>query len=622
MPRIFFRSIMSKSIYDIIKRQNGEAFAKAIRRFDSGIFDISNLPEIVKFAGRDALPLLPFLESLKLNSITEVKTDKNPFQLLEAAGYDAFYVDSLEKQNSIKPYFVEDEALCTFWDENRYQDYHIIHAIKKGAKNLNRTDFLGHEEREDAYGTSVISIQILKEGGFISIKNRYNHAVENPDNTFGSNPDNIIKGLSYALKKYFDVDFRFNDSVLNDDYTFQNGQVFKFIDEINNVYYGADFYLKNGVATPINKDYQLMVNGFLLDFKDKKLLNVTNDYSSLFPILCDELKEGVLSVQKKEGKTFVFVDDKELMAVQDGVMKKLSLYKTKKLDDFLIGDFDLEEFYGFSVKEVNRNSFVNCGSLKKVVLPSCEKISETAFKRSNCSVCAPKMEENGFYFLGNGIAFVPDLKLFYLRGNLDTRIYTFLNKQMANYKHFKVQKEDLGHLILADEKPFLRFKNNKLTGIYLTKGCPELEYGVISQLDELEEFSSIETKVVGHHNFSECPKLKKISLPQVEFIMFSSFQFLEALEEVDLSNYWIHEKDAQMLFFRCPSLKRILAASLEVNDKVEYPYLKGVSLGRFNNLEKIEVKNGTIVPKSSHKVGQKMVYDNLIFIKKERGARE
>ncbi|MBQ8250631.1 MAG: hypothetical protein IJY92_01810 [Alphaproteobacteria bacterium] len=37
-----------KSVYDIIKRQNGEAFAKAIRRFDSGIFDIPNLPLFIK----------------------------------------------------------------------------------------------------------------------------------------------------------------------------------------------------------------------------------------------------------------------------------------------------------------------------------------------------------------------------------------------------------------------------------------------------------------------------------------------------------------------------------------------------------------------------------------------
>jgi len=51
-----------KSVYDIIKRQNGEAFAKAIRRFDSGIFDIPHLPQIVRYAGRDVEPLLSLFE--------------------------------------------------------------------------------------------------------------------------------------------------------------------------------------------------------------------------------------------------------------------------------------------------------------------------------------------------------------------------------------------------------------------------------------------------------------------------------------------------------------------------------------------------------------------------------
>ena len=60
-------------------------------------------------------------------------------------------------------------------------------------------------QRDDEYGTSVISIQVFKEGGFISIKNRYNHTVQNCDNTLNSNPDNIILGLSDAIKHHFHV---------------------------------------------------------------------------------------------------------------------------------------------------------------------------------------------------------------------------------------------------------------------------------------------------------------------------------------------------------------------------------------------------------------------------------
>jgi hypothetical protein len=47
---------MAKSMYDIIKKQNGEHFAKAIRNYDNGIFDVPNIDKIVKYAGPDAEP--------------------------------------------------------------------------------------------------------------------------------------------------------------------------------------------------------------------------------------------------------------------------------------------------------------------------------------------------------------------------------------------------------------------------------------------------------------------------------------------------------------------------------------------------------------------------------------
>jgi len=609
---------MSKLVYDIIKRQNGEAFAKAIRQFDSGIFDIENLPHIVRYAGRNALPLLGFLEVMKLNIHQTNQTNKTPFQLLEEAGYDAFYVDSLEKQNSIKPYFKEDEALCTFNDEERYQYYHIIHAVKKNVDSIKRENFNGIEEREDEYGTSVLSIQILKTGGFIKICNRYNHTVEAPDNTFDSNPDNIIKGLTCALQRYFNVDFIISENPLPYDYTYQNGRIFKFIDEMNNIYYGEEFYLKNGVVYPVNKDYQLMANGFLIDFKQKKVFNITNSEDNLFKVLKDELEGACLAVQKKEGKTLVFADGKEILSIQEGNITKLSLYNTKKLNHFLVRNFYLEEFYGYQVEEIRGKSFFNFCVLKKVVLPRCKKIDQSAFFNVKCKIQAPLMEKEGFYFFEKGIVFVPKLKLFYLRGNLNVKMFKFLNAQMANYDHFKVKKEEQGYIILADKKPFLRFKNNQLTGIYLHKGCPKIDEGIIADLDYLEEFSSEKTIQVEAYNFLDCQRLKKVSLPNVEQIYLdNTFRHLASLEEVDLSSYK-KENHHSIFGVNCPNLKRLKIPLCEVNDSKEYCYLKGMDFGYFKHIEKIEVKNGVIVQNNGKTVGRRMIYDELLFVKKRR----
>lgn len=116
-----------KSVYDLIKRQNGERFARAVRKYDSGIFDVPNIVDIVKYAGRDATPILEYLGSLK--NIEIARDDGpvgDPFQLLYSAGYTTvIHADTLEKQNSIKDYYAPGEELCTFHDIARY--YNILY---------------------------------------------------------------------------------------------------------------------------------------------------------------------------------------------------------------------------------------------------------------------------------------------------------------------------------------------------------------------------------------------------------------------------------------------------------------------------------------------------------------
>ena len=80
-----------KSMFDIIKRQNGEAFAKAIRNYDSHLLELPDLPHIVKYAGREAQPILGALHLLVNKDNREKKhTSKSPYELLSEAGYDSF----------------------------------------------------------------------------------------------------------------------------------------------------------------------------------------------------------------------------------------------------------------------------------------------------------------------------------------------------------------------------------------------------------------------------------------------------------------------------------------------------------------------------------------------------
>lgn len=236
-------------IFGKIKKQNGEGFAKVLRDYHNGIFEIPDIVDVVKHAGNtksDAEQIVKYLADKLLDDDKDQGPIGDPLKLLDKAGYDAYYADTLEKQNAISKYFQENERLCTFNDSSRFKNYYIINAVKKNVDSINRQDFVGKEQREDLYGTSVISIQVSKQGGFISIKNRYNHTVTGCDNTFKSNPDNIIKGLSAAIQKKFCVSFSTKQKLLPDNVIVVGEQLFKHHYEINGIFIGNKAYIKNG----------------------------------------------------------------------------------------------------------------------------------------------------------------------------------------------------------------------------------------------------------------------------------------------------------------------------------------------------------------------------------------
>ncbi len=266
-------------MYSELKKQNSEAFAQAVRKHHNGILELDFLLDIVRHAGRDAAPLLPYLMGLLLAKDSEPKVKiqpRDPFVLLEQAGYDAFHADTHALQNdpTFMSYFEQDEKLCTFRSDSRFKNYHIIHAIKKGADKIKRDDYRGKEERQDDYGTSVISIQMLKTGGFISIKNRYNHTVSGCDNTFNSNPNNIIDGLTAALKDHFDVDFFVSKNPLPDGYVLMGKQILQYYAERNNIYYGDQAYAKDGEIHALNRCCETMFDGYIFDHKTKTMRNI------------------------------------------------------------------------------------------------------------------------------------------------------------------------------------------------------------------------------------------------------------------------------------------------------------------------------------------------------------
>ena len=395
--------INTDTVFKQIKKQNGEGVAKVIR--EAVLLDVPNIVHILEFAGNnpeEIKQLVPVIREIyKIQPNHEHHTNKNPLDLLNDAGYDAFIVKSLKQQNSIKKYFRAGEELCTFGDSNRYKNYYMIHAVKKDVDKIKRAK---KPDRQDEYGTSVISIQIAKDGGFISIKNRYNHTVNNPDATFNNNPDNIIPGLSESLKRYFNVDFNTTQNEMPGHFRMLKDQFVRFNCETRNIYFGSDYYFTDGIITKLNKDYEIMLDNFILDTRTGKIKNPDNISNCKYDILSKVFNGKKIEIKKSGEQRIIFVDGERAMATEKGQIVELNLPNVKAIgDNFLYQNNAIKVLNLPNVKTIGNNFLTNNDGLEYVNLQSVEKIGDD-FLSDNDSLVElnlPNVKEIDGWFLGN-----------------------------------------------------------------------------------------------------------------------------------------------------------------------------------------------------------------------------
>ena len=162
--------------------------------------------------------------------------DKTPEELLRKAGYQLYECHTEEDIQVFKKYYASGEELCTF-QGGRLNRCHVFFAVKDNVDKIKREDFLS-PQRQDEYGTSVISIQFTKDSlHTLSIKNRYNHRVNNPDSTYGNNLDNIIFGLTDSFERYYGMrQVHKNEHFELPGYIRAgDGKLYKYNYEINNI---------------------------------------------------------------------------------------------------------------------------------------------------------------------------------------------------------------------------------------------------------------------------------------------------------------------------------------------------------------------------------------------------
>lgn len=359
-------------------------------------------------------------------------TELTPRELCELAGYDFYECRTVEDVKRFEKYYESDEKLCTFKDiKGRLDRCYIFWLVKKNVDEIKRKNFRT-PRREDEYGTSVMSLQFSKDStNWLSIKNRYNHTVPNPDATYGNDLDKIYPGLGGAFKRRYNlgIDKESSDELSWFDYIkADDGKRYKYNFEDNATYYCPDnILIQFGTVHKYDSSRYILVETYKLDMKEKKIDPM---------LIPDGFAETIGEIKKIEvinnpidnTKDIIINDDiiiginrknqiikyinPHVTVIGDGVLRQNRALKTLELPNverigfgFLRKNNELQEFYLPKVKEIGEDCLAENSQLTKINCPNLEKI-ENDFACESCiisEVNLPKVKHIGSYFLSNAV---------------------------------------------------------------------------------------------------------------------------------------------------------------------------------------------------------------------------
>lgn len=403
-----------------IKKKYGEEMMHLCRKEFSTILEtngtltsiISNLffPSKMLYKDLEKYNLIDeFVKYLysKIEIIKEEERQENTLSLEELfskASYDLYRCRCENDIQRFKKYYRSDEKLCTFYG-GRLNSCFVYFAVKKNAKEIKREDFI-KPVREDLYGTSVISIQINRNNHYLSIKNRYNHTVSNPDATFSNNLDNIVPGLTRSFEK--ELGFSINN-VSKQKFEIPNyvvatdGKFYKYNFERNNIYYCPNnVVIKDFKAKQFDKSKYVLIQDKLLDLVNKKVISIDCENGSSFLDGVGEINQITIT---KDRNKIINIDDEIIIELDDdsNIIKYIDNRTTSIKDNFLVYDKTIEYLRMDKVATVMRNFLKDNNSIKKVILVNARIIGDNFLTNNNSliSLVLPEVRIIGNNFLEN-----------------------------------------------------------------------------------------------------------------------------------------------------------------------------------------------------------------------------
>ncbi len=441
---------LCRELFPIILEDNKILYNLLIKNFDENknlYHDIVEEEKILEF--KDYIYSLVDVEKGMSQS------DETPKDLFEKAGYDLYECKTEEEMNQFLKYYKEDEALCSF-KMNRIENYYVFFALKNNIDQIQRENF-NIPNRQDEYGTSILCLKFMKgKNNTLSISNRYNHRVTNPDATFSNNLDNIIPGLTTSFIKNYNFNFNLgvDDFYLPYYIKTNEDKYYKYNLECNNTYFGvnntiidhSDIYdYKTGKINDekeevihLDKEKFILIENYIVDIVNKTVYPyskefmknniLTNTYSKEEVIKRqpnDSFTETIKKVSKIEienikneenqkiGRNIIFKLDNAQEDVTLSINNENKITKYINNNIFEIGDEFLKENDTLEYIELNNvikigdEAFNNNENLKDIKLPNTEIIGDDFLMKntdlSNINLPKIKIIGKGFMKSNNNL---------------------------------------------------------------------------------------------------------------------------------------------------------------------------------------------------------------------------
>lgn len=454
-------------------------------------------------------------------------TNKTVEELLKEKDYDFYECKTFADTQKFKKYFRHDEELCTFRSENRTLDYYVTFAVKKNAESIKRKD---NPQRQDDYGTSVISIQINKNTGVVSIKNRYNHTVSNPDATFANNLEAINTGLTKAFEKKYNIKINTKLSA-NKLYSFvlaDDGKLYRYNTEDCLIYYcHNNIVIDDGkvITDYSDKGKYLFADSYIInlqkDYSENRFANkhIFTDYFRHIHNKIDKIEikqcasdsalKNVIFQNKNEKPTILTIDEcGNIISYVNPNVEYIGSY-------FMEHSLKVKHISMENVKKVEDDFCPIATKLASIEMPNVLYIgNHFAINASIKNICFPNVIDIGYDFISGfnerEIVYLP--KVEYVGDN-------FLN---FTYSIDSVIMDSCTHL---GEDSFRKTK--------------KIGYLSMSSLEEIPKFTLCDLKTLNRYNLSNLKYCSPCSLDHINYdkIISKNMPFPERVKTL-LKRWW------------------------------------------------------------------------------------